>query len=88
MSARAERWISLLILLGLAVGYGYVLRDVFVTHRFMLTYHSVENSRRTSLPSPGCPTTCCCCAAPRRDQEESPWLPNPEPGHLFPLQRS
>jgi hypothetical protein len=43
MSRRAERWITPLILLVLTAGYVYVFRDVFVTHRFMLTRDSVAN---------------------------------------------
>jgi hypothetical protein len=43
MSRPTERWITPLVLLMLTVGYVYVLRDVFVTHRFMLTHDSVVN---------------------------------------------
>jgi len=43
MSRPAQRWITPLVLLMLTVGYVYVLRDVFVTHRFMLTHDSVAN---------------------------------------------
>jgi hypothetical protein len=43
MSRPAEHWITPLVLLMLTVAYMYVLREFFVTHRFMLTHDSVSN---------------------------------------------
>jgi hypothetical protein len=43
MTRPAERWMTLLVLLMLTVSFVYVYRDVFVTHRFMLTHDSVAN---------------------------------------------
>jgi hypothetical protein len=43
MRRAAERWVTALVLLLLTVSFVYVFRDVFVTHRFMLTHDSVAN---------------------------------------------
>jgi hypothetical protein len=91
MSRPAERWITPLVLLMLTVGYVYVLRDVFVTHRFMLTHDSVANFAPCQFAFAGCATTRFLCAAPRRDQEDRPrLLPRRalQAGHLLPLRRS
>ena len=43
MSRPAERWITWLVLLLLTLSLVYVLREVFVTHRVMLTHDSIAN---------------------------------------------
>lgn len=41
--SRTRRWITPLVLLLLCAGHFFVLRDVYVTHRFMITHDSIAN---------------------------------------------